>query len=204
MQQRELDGPAAPRLLDLRPIVIELDQAKAPVSAENFLKYVRSGRFDTTIIHRAPESTPGPEVIQGGVLGVAGSFLGSALGVTFAKLFEVMTADAAGAPRFPVQVDLPLLLGTMLPMYVLMAPDYHPVLPVLGRDPGASQFPFATPFGDVPLPWWIVAVAAGVLVIAGGAAAAGERWPRQRRRRQAHRRHRRPRLAGQGAEARRS
>lgn len=53
-------------------------------------------------------------LIQGGVLGVAGSFLGSALGVTFAKLFEVMTADAAGAPRFPVQVDLPLLLGTML------------------------------------------------------------------------------------------
>ncbi len=53
-------------------------------------------------------------LIQGGVLGVTGSFLGSALGVIFAKLFEVMTADATGAPRFPVQVDLPLLLGTML------------------------------------------------------------------------------------------
>jgi lipoprotein-releasing system permease protein len=53
-------------------------------------------------------------LIQGGLLGVAGSFIGSALGVLFAKLFEVMTADATGAPRFPVQVDLPLLLGTTL------------------------------------------------------------------------------------------
>ena len=61
--------------------------------------------------------------------------------------------------------DKLLLLGTMLPMYVLMAPDYHPVLPVLGRVPGASQFPFATPFGDVPLPWWIVAVVLGREVV---------------------------------------
>jgi lipoprotein-releasing system permease protein len=53
-------------------------------------------------------------LIQGGVLGILGSLIGSALGVLFAKLFEIMTADASGAPRFPVQVDLPLLLGTML------------------------------------------------------------------------------------------
>ncbi|MGE0362408.1 MAG: ABC transporter permease [Vicinamibacterales bacterium] len=53
-------------------------------------------------------------LIQGGVLGVAGSFIGSVLGVLFAKLFEIMTADATGTPRFPVQVDVPLLLGTML------------------------------------------------------------------------------------------
>ena len=53
-------------------------------------------------------------LIQGGVLGVAGSFIGSALGVLFAKLFEAMTADASGVPRFFVQVDLPLLIGTTL------------------------------------------------------------------------------------------
>jgi lipoprotein-releasing system permease protein len=53
-------------------------------------------------------------LIQGGVLGVTGSIIGSALGVLFAKLFEVMTADASGAPRFPVQVGLSLLLGTTL------------------------------------------------------------------------------------------
>jgi lipoprotein-releasing system permease protein len=53
-------------------------------------------------------------LIQGGVLGVAGSIIGSALGVVFAKLFEAMTADAAGTPRFAVQVDLPLLVSTTL------------------------------------------------------------------------------------------
>ena len=53
-------------------------------------------------------------LIQGGVLGVAGAIIGAALGVLFAKLFEMMTADASGAPRFPVQVDLALLIGTML------------------------------------------------------------------------------------------
>jgi lipoprotein-releasing system permease protein len=53
-------------------------------------------------------------LIQGGVLGVAGSFIGSALGVLFAKLFEAMTSDPAGVPRFLVQVDLPLLLRTTI------------------------------------------------------------------------------------------
>ena len=53
-------------------------------------------------------------LIQGGVLGVAGSFLGAALGVAFARLFEAMTSDPAGAPRFPVQVDLELLAGAVL------------------------------------------------------------------------------------------
>jgi lipoprotein-releasing system permease protein len=53
-------------------------------------------------------------LIQGGVLGVVGSLIGSTLGVLFAKLFEIGTADASGMPRFPVQIDLPLLLGTTL------------------------------------------------------------------------------------------
>ena len=53
-------------------------------------------------------------LIQGGVLGVSGSIIGSALGVLFARVFETMTADASGTPRFLVQVDLALLLGTTL------------------------------------------------------------------------------------------
>jgi lipoprotein-releasing system permease protein len=53
-------------------------------------------------------------LIQGGVLGVVGSFIGSALGVAFAKAFEALTADAAGTPRFAVQVDLDLLIRTTL------------------------------------------------------------------------------------------
>ena len=33
-------------------IVIELDHAKAPLSAANFLQYVRSGHYNGTIFHR--------------------------------------------------------------------------------------------------------------------------------------------------------
>jgi peptidyl-prolyl cis-trans isomerase B (cyclophilin B) len=33
-------------------IIIELDTAKAPVTAENFLRYVRDGFYDNTIFHR--------------------------------------------------------------------------------------------------------------------------------------------------------
>ena len=34
------------------PIVIELDEAKAPISAQNFVKYVQAGHYDGTIFHR--------------------------------------------------------------------------------------------------------------------------------------------------------
>ncbi|MCA9680509.1 MAG: ABC transporter permease [Kofleriaceae bacterium] len=44
-------------------------------------------------------------LIQGGVLGVAGSVVGSGLGAALAKLFEHLTRDATGAPRFPVQLE---------------------------------------------------------------------------------------------------
>ena len=50
-------------------------------------------------------------LIQGGVLGLAGSIFGSALGVAFAKIFESMTLNPDGLPRFPVQVDTALLVS---------------------------------------------------------------------------------------------
>jgi cyclophilin family peptidyl-prolyl cis-trans isomerase len=34
------------------PIVIQLDKEKAPISAENFVKYVESGHYNGTIFHR--------------------------------------------------------------------------------------------------------------------------------------------------------
>lgn len=49
-------------------------------------------------------------LIQGGVLGVLGSIVGSALGAGLAKLFEDATRDPAGKIRFPVQLDLRLFL----------------------------------------------------------------------------------------------
>jgi cyclophilin family peptidyl-prolyl cis-trans isomerase len=44
------------------PIVIELDKAKAPISAENFVKYVQSGHYNGTIFHRVIDGF----MVQGG------------------------------------------------------------------------------------------------------------------------------------------
>jgi cyclophilin family peptidyl-prolyl cis-trans isomerase len=44
------------------PIVIELDNAKAPISAANFMKYVAAGHYDGTIFHRVIDGF----MIQGG------------------------------------------------------------------------------------------------------------------------------------------
>ena len=44
------------------PIVIELDDKKAPISSENFLKYVDAGHYDGTIFHRVIDGF----MIQGG------------------------------------------------------------------------------------------------------------------------------------------
>ena len=44
------------------PIVIELDDAKAPISTKNFLSYVDSGHYDGTIFHRVIDGF----MIQGG------------------------------------------------------------------------------------------------------------------------------------------
>ena len=46
----------------LGAIVVELDKAKAPVSAENFAGYVQSGHYDGTIFHRVIDGF----MIQGG------------------------------------------------------------------------------------------------------------------------------------------
>lgn len=49
-------------------------------------------------------------LIQGGLLGSGGSVLGCAFGALLAKLFESIARDPSGAPKFPVQIDAPLLV----------------------------------------------------------------------------------------------
>ena len=44
------------------PIVIELDEARAPVTVQNFLKYVDAGHYDGTIFHRVIDGF----MVQGG------------------------------------------------------------------------------------------------------------------------------------------
>src|SRR3954469_3688272 len=46
----------------LGPIVIELNKEKAPVSAENFVKYVEAGHYNGTIFHRVIDGF----MVQGG------------------------------------------------------------------------------------------------------------------------------------------
>jgi peptidyl-prolyl cis-trans isomerase A (cyclophilin A) len=53
----------------LGPIVVELDAKHAPITAANFLRYVREGRFDGTTFYRAARTKgqPGHGFIQGGI-----------------------------------------------------------------------------------------------------------------------------------------
>jgi len=46
----------------LGAIVLELDESKAPISSDNFVKYVKSGHYDGTIFHRVIDGF----MIQGG------------------------------------------------------------------------------------------------------------------------------------------
>ena len=47
------------------PITIELDSAKAPISAANFVKYVEAGHYDGTVFHRVIDGF----MVQGGGFG---------------------------------------------------------------------------------------------------------------------------------------
>ncbi|MGH7718225.1 MAG: CDP-alcohol phosphatidyltransferase family protein [Gemmatimonadaceae bacterium] len=61
--------------------------------------------------------------------------------------------------------DKLLLLGTLIPMYVLMTPPGDSLLRALpagaNRWDEASAYPFITPFGDVGLPWYLLLIVLG-------------------------------------------
>ena len=55
--------------------------------------------------------------------------------------------------------DKLLLVATSIPMYLLMRPTHSE-----GTWPSkalANEFPFRTPFGDIPLTWWVLAIVLG-------------------------------------------
>jgi phosphatidylglycerophosphate synthase len=55
--------------------------------------------------------------------------------------------------------DKLLLVATLIPMYVLMRPTAHDdSWPAKALN---NELPFRTPFGDVPLSWWVIAVVLG-------------------------------------------
>ena len=57
--------------------------------------------------------------------------------------------------------DKLLLFATLIPMFVLMSPATDWLAPGKGSFDAAHSFPFITPFGNVGLPWWIVAIVLG-------------------------------------------
>jgi len=57
--------------------------------------------------------------------------------------------------------DKLLLFTTMIPIYVLMAPEWDLFAPTADNLNGAHAFPFVTPLGTVAIPWWIFAVVIG-------------------------------------------
>lgn len=54
--------------------------------------------------------------------------------------------------------DKLLLFATFIPMSILMAPRQNWLAPLLDHTGEASRFPFVTPIGTVPLPWWVVLI----------------------------------------------
>lgn len=54
--------------------------------------------------------------------------------------------------------DKLLLFATFIPMAILMAPHQNWLAPLIDRTGEASRFPFETPIGAVPLPWWVVLI----------------------------------------------
>lgn len=57
--------------------------------------------------------------------------------------------------------DKLLLFATLIPMFVLMAPPNDPLVPTRAESIDAARLQFATPFGPVGLPWWIVVIVIG-------------------------------------------
>jgi len=56
--------------------------------------------------------------------------------------------------------DKLLLLGTFIPMFVLMRPSTHAEESFSSRVI-ADVFPFHTPLGEIPLTWWVLAIVLG-------------------------------------------
>jgi len=60
------DAPRVRITTSVGDVVVALYPGYAPVSVENFLRYVDDGFYDGTLVHRVEPESPGPPVIQGG------------------------------------------------------------------------------------------------------------------------------------------
>jgi lipoprotein-releasing system permease protein len=78
-------------------------------------------------------------LIQGGILGLLGSFVGSALGAGFALFFGTIAVDEKGAPRFPITLTVDLFVGaTLLATTVGLLAAYLPARRAARLDPATA------------------------------------------------------------------
>lgn len=78
-------------------------------------------------------------LIQGGLLGLAGSFIGSAMGAGFSVFFERTLLDPSGAPKFCITLEPSLFLGaTLLATVVGLASAVVPARRAAALDPSTA------------------------------------------------------------------
>ena len=78
-------------------------------------------------------------LIEGGVLGLIGSVLGSGLGTLLARVFESVARGPDGAPKFPVQLDAKLYLSaSLLAIVVGLAAAWVPARRAARLDPATA------------------------------------------------------------------
>ncbi|MCK6575614.1 ABC transporter permease [Myxococcota bacterium] len=76
---------------------------------------------------------------EGAVLGLVGSFFGSALGTLLARFFETVARNPDGGPKFPVVLDVPLYVSaSLLATVVGLAAAVAPALRASRLDPATA------------------------------------------------------------------
>ncbi len=78
-------------------------------------------------------------LIQGGLLGLAGSFVGSAMGAGFSAFFERLLLDPSGAPKFRITLEPSLFLSaSLLATVVGLASAVVPARRAASLDPSTA------------------------------------------------------------------
>ena len=122
LAQSPAPAPAAPAgvrvalVTDAGRIVIELDTARAPITAGNFLRYVDARRLDGTEFYRAMRTGEGVGLIQGGVRDPRRHFPPIAHEPTSETGLSHVDG-ALSAPRFAVgsaRADFTIMVGPQL------------------------------------------------------------------------------------------